>query len=292
MLHLDLDGAYADMMERALYNGALSGLSHEGTHYFYANRLESRGQDRRWAWHPCPCCTMNVSRLVASIAGYVFSVSGEGIAIHLYGGAEADLPVSGTRVKIRETSDYPWSGAIRIAIDPETTAEFDLRLRIPDWAHDAVAAVNGEPAPLGVERGYVRIRRCWEKGDVITLDLPMPVERLWAHPNVSADFGRVALRRGPLIYCVEEADNPGGPVQTLALPRAEPIEAEWDADLLGGAMVLKARGRRASPSPGEALYGPVPPTSAGETFTAMPYYLWANREPGSMQVWIAEAAGF
>ena len=288
MLHLDLDGAYADTMERALYNGALAGLSREGTHYFYANRLESRGRDRRWAWHPCPCCTMNVSRLVASIAGYFFSAGDEGIAVHLYGGAETNLSVAGTRVKIAETSGYPWSGAIRITIDPEKPAEFDLRLRIPDWAHDAAASVNGEPTPLAVERGYARIHRRWEKGNVITLNLPMPGERLWAHPNVRADFGRVALRRGPLIYCVEEADNPNGPVQTLALPRLAPIEAQWSADLLGGAMVLKAEGRRAGSAEGEPLYGPAPPESASETITTLPYYLWANREPGSMQVWIAE----
>lgn len=289
MLHLDLDGAYADVMERALYNGALSGLSREGTHYFYANRLESRGKDRRWAWHPCPCCTMNVSRLVASIAGYFFSTSEAGIAVHLYGGAEAELPVAGTRAKIVETSDYPWSGDIRIAIDPETPAEFDLRLRIPDWAQGATATVNGAPIELDAERGYASLRRRWAKGDTIELRLPMLPERLYAHPDVRADVGRVALRRGPLIYCVEEADNPGGPVQALALPRSRAIEARPRQDIFGGAVVLEALAERSVTIEGAPLYAPFPPPKADVRLTALPYYLWANRDPGSMQVWIAES---
>ena len=289
MLHLDLDGAYADVMERALYNGALSGLSHEGTHYFYANRLESRGQDRRWAWHPCPCCTMNIARLVASIAGYFYSTSEDGIAVHLYGGAEATLMVAGIPVTIREASDYPWSGDIDIAVEPERSVAFDLRLRIPDWAEGATASVNGESTELNVERGYARMRRLWAKGDAVALHLPMKAERLYAHPNVRADFGRTALRRGPLIYCVEETDNPGGPVQTLALPRAASLAARWRPDLFSGVMTLEAEAKRAVAAEKALLYSNAPPQSADAALTALPYFLWANREPGSMQVWIAEA---
>ena len=127
MLHLDLDGAYADVMELALYNGALSGLSREETHYFYANPLESRGQHKRWAWHLCPCCTMNVSRLVASIAGYAMSASESGVALHLYGGFETTAEIGGVKVALRERSDYPWHGDVEIAIKPETPVAFDLR---------------------------------------------------------------------------------------------------------------------------------------------------------------------
>lgn len=288
MLHLDLDGAYADVMERALYNGALSGLSREGDHYFYANRLESRGRDRRWAWHPCPCCTMNVSRLVASIAGYVFSTSDEGVAVHLYGGAEAELPVGARKVTIRETSRYPWSGDIAIAVEPDRPAEFDLRLRIPEWAQDATVSVNGESVGLSVERGYARLRRLWAAGDEVRLRLPMPAERLYAHPKVRADFGRVALRRGPLIYCFEEADNPDGEVQTLSLPRSSPIGSDWRGDLFGGVVTLKAEGRRETSEEDAPLYAPTPPKAREAQLTAIPYYLWANRDPGSMQVWMAE----
>ncbi len=291
MLHLDLDASYADVMERALYNGALSGLSRDGAHYFYSNPLESRGQHRRWAWHACPCCTMNVSRLVASAGGYFLSACEDGLAIHLYGGIEATVAVGDEKVSIRETSEYPWSGDIRIAIDPETPAAFDLKLRIPGWTKGATVAVNGEPIAPDLVRGYATIHRIWNAGDVVALRLPMPAERLFAHPSVRMDVGRVALRRGPLIYCVEEADNPGDPVQTLALPRSASIEAKWREDLFGGVMTLAASAKRLAPGDtNEALYSTTPPATREAELTALPYHLWANREPGSMQVWIAEAA--
>ena len=180
MLHLDLDGDYADVMERALFNGALSGLSREGTHYFYSNPLESRGQHKRWAWHICPCCTMNVSRLVASVGGYFLSTGADGVAFHLYGGLEANVAIGGTKVALRETSDYPWSGDIRIEVDPEAEAAFDLKLRVPGWAKGAKATVNGEPVPLAVDE-----RLC---------DDPSPLEqrrRRDAHP---ANAGRAPVR--------------------------------------------------------------------------------------------------
>jgi uncharacterized protein len=292
MLHLEFDGGYADVMELALYNGALSGLSREGAHYFYSNPLESRGQHRRWAWHRCPCCTMNVSRLVASVAGYALSKSETGVAFHLYGGFETAATIDGVGVAVRERSDYPWSGDVEIAIDPETPVAFDLKLRAPGWAKGATATVNGQPAALGVERGYATIHRTWRKGDVVALHLPMPAERLHAHPRVRMDVGRVALRRGALIYCVEEADNPGQPVQTLELERAAPIEAKRRADLFAGVVTLEAPAKRLVPGDGScALYSTTPPKIKDATLTALPYYLWANREPGSMQVWISEGGG-
>ncbi len=288
MLHLDLDGTYADVMERALYNGALSGLSREGTHYFYANPLESRGQHRRWAWHICPCCTMNVARLVASVGGYFVSRSDAGVAVHLYGGFSASPTIQGRRVTIKETSEYPWSGDIRIAVDPEAPTTFELKLRIPGWARTVSLAVNGEPVAVAPVRGYAAISRRWSAGDVVALDLSMPPERLYAHPNVRMDVGRVALRRGPLIYCVEEADHPGGPVQRLTLPRGAPLSAER-ADVLGGIAVLRAPAKELVPADSGPLYSAAPPRSRDVTLNAVPYFLWANREPGSMEVWIAEA---
>jgi DUF1680 family protein len=287
MLHLDLDGAYGDVMERALYNGALSGLSREGTHYFYANPLESRGQHKRWAWHVCPCCTMNVSRLVASVGGYFLSTRDDAVAVHLYGGFAAKPTINGVGVSLKEMSDYPWSGDIRIEIDPETPTTFELKLRIPGWAKSAALAVNGEPIALNVTRGYASMARPWSAGDVVTLSLEMPAERLYAHPNVRIDVGRVALRRGPLIYCVEEVDN-GGPVQPLALPRAAPLEVER-GEVFDGAVLVKAAAKRLAPAADGALYSAFPPAANDATLTALPYFLWANREPGSMEVWIAEA---
>jgi DUF1680 family protein len=232
---------------------------------------------------------MNVSRLVASVAGYAISTREDGVAFHFYGGFETTATLAGVKVALRETSAYPWSGDVRIDVDPEAPAAFDLKLRIPGWAKQASAAVNGEPVALTPTNGYATIHRIWRNGDMVTLDLEMPAERLYAHPNVRMDVGRTALRRGPLIYCIEEADNPGGPVQTLALPRSARLHAEMRTDLFGGAMTVKANAKRLVPG-GEAntLYSTEPPAARDASLIALPYHLWANRAPGSMQVWVAE----
>jgi DUF1680 family protein len=289
MLHLDLDGKYADVLELALYNGALSGLSRDGTHYFYANPLESNGSAERWEWHSCPCCTMNVSRLVASVGGYFLSTAPDGIAFHLYGGISAARHVAGTAVEIREKSNYPWSGDVSISIDPATPTAFDVKLRVPGWSKSHSIAVNGAPMATAPVNGYVTIHRTWSKGDTITIDLPMPAERLYANPGVIMDVGRVALKRGPLVYCVEEADNPGGAVQRLKLPRHAELKSTTRADLFGGAVMLSAQAKAIDATDWRDLYRNSPPREGDATLTALPYYLWANRGRGSMVVWIPEA---
>lgn len=291
MLHLDLDGKYADILELAMFNGALSGLSHDGEHYFYANPLESDGTPTRWEWHTCPCCTMNVSRLVASVGGYFLSTADDGLAFHLYGGISSSLAVAGTTVAVRETSDYPWSGDIAIQLDPEQPVEFDVKLRIPAWCKGASVAVNGEAVNLGnAERGYLTIQRTWQRGDQIALTLPMPPQRLYAHPGVIMNAGRVALKRGPLVYCVEEVDNPGGRVQRLRLPRAAELRAERRSDLFDGAVTLSANAISIDESNWSNLYRTEPPAQREGVLTAIPYYLWANRGQGSMLVWVPESS--
>ena len=225
MLNLDLDGAYADVMELALYNGALSGLSRDGTHYFYENPLESDGSHERWAWHPCPCCTMNVSRLVASVSGYFYSTGRDVVALHLYGGSTTRLEVGGRAVVIRQETDFPWSGSVKITVSPEGPTAFVLKLRIPSWARTVECKVNDESVDTGKrDRGYLEVRRTWSPGDTVSLALAMPVERLYAHPNVRADVGRVALRRGPLVFCLEQVDNGDVPVNSLRLPRGAKLD--------------------------------------------------------------------
>ncbi len=167
MLNLDLDGQYADVLELALYNNSLAGLSLDGEHYFYDNKLESDGTHHRWAWHRCPCCTMNVSRLVASVAGYFYGLAEREIAVHLYGGATTTLPVAGGRATLTETSNYPWDGAIRIAVEPEGADAFTLSLRVPSWCNGAAARVNGNEIAVEPERGYLKINRHWATGDVV-----------------------------------------------------------------------------------------------------------------------------
>ena len=291
MLNIDLEGRYADILELALYNGALSGLSRDGEHYFYENPLESDGRHRRWKWHTCPCCTMNVSRLVASVAGYFYSTGRDTLAVHLYGGSAATLTIGGRKVRVKESSNYPWSGAIRVAIDPDAPAEFTVKLRVPGWAKNATARINGAGIDVGgnLRNGYLEIRRTWNAGDAIDLDLPMPVERIYAHPSVRQDVGRVALRRGPLVYCVEQIDNPKAPVERIRLPRAAEIEAKDRSDLFGGIVSLLAKGQTARIDDWrDGLYRTEPPEEDPATWTAIPYYLWSNREPGRMLVWIPE----
>lgn len=288
MLHLGLEGKYADVLETALYNGALSGLSRDGEHYFYANPLESNGSAERWEWHPCPCCTMNVSRLVASVGGYFLSTAPDGIAFHLYGGVSSRLDVAGTSVAVREVSNYPWSGDIRIEIAPDAPAAFYVKLRIPGWAKSFSLSVNGETVTGEPVNGYVTVHRLWSKGDSIALDLPMPAERVYANPGVIMDVGRVALRRGPLVYCIEEPDNPGGAVQRFKLPRAAELKSSTRADLFDGIVTLTAPARAIDPADFAELYRSTPPREADASLTALPYYLWANRGRSSMVVWIPE----
>src|SRR5262245_7731120 len=290
MLHLDLDGRYADVLEQALFNNALTGLSRDGEHYFYSNPLDSDGRHSRWEWHACPCCTMNASRLIASVGGYFCSESKDAIALHLYGGISATLEVGGRKVKIKEQSNYPWSGAVRVSVDPDSEGEFVLKLRIPGWAKRPTASVNGVQVDVAAARnGYLDIRRVWRQGDTGALDLPMAPERIYAHPFVRMDVGRVALKRGPLVYCLEEADNPGHRMQVLQLPRASALKTAARTDLLGGIVTIVVDGDALESADWENdLYRATAPRETGTSLTAIPYYLWNNRQKGSMTVWIAE----
>jgi DUF1680 family protein len=289
MLNLELDGAYADVMEVALYNGALSGLSRDGTRYFYQNPLESDGTHTRWDWHPCPCCTMNVSRLVASIGDYFYSVGSDVVAVHLYGGNTAKLTIRGTPVVLQQIADYPWSGEVRIEVSPATPVSFALKLRIPGWARSTVIAVNGTRLEAQqIDRGYFEVRREWRAGDKVELDLSMPTERIYANPKVKTDVGRVALKRGPLVYCLEQIDHFDVPVELLRLPRDAEVGDQVRDDALGGFVRIVADGRKAHMTDWQALYDHRAPDHKGTRLSALPYYLWSNRGPNSMIVWIPE----
>ena len=227
MLNLDLDGAYADVMELALYNGALSGLARNGTQYFYQNPLESDGSHTRWDWHPCPCCTMNVSRLVASIGGYFYSNGPRrGGCASLWRQQCARWSVGGTIVRIRQETDYPWSGRVKITLEPDASTAFALKLRVPGWARNAALSVNGAP----LDDARLETMAMWRsvesgrQGDIVDLDLPMPVERVYANPRIKMDIGRVCLKRGPLVDCLEQIDNQGT-IGMLKLPSEANVEA-------------------------------------------------------------------
>jgi DUF1680 family protein len=226
---------------------------------------------------------------VASIGGYFYATGDDVIAVHLYGSSTAKLSVAGQHVTLRQTADYPWSGKISIAVEPEAPAEFALKLRIPGWAHGETLKLNGKPLDsVAKERGYVEIRRRWSAGDTVELDLPMPVERIYAHPDVRMDIGRVALKRGPLVYCIEQADNSGA-VPRLKIGAGATLVVAERPDLFGGIVTVVADGSLATADDWDgSLYRTAPVGQEPARLTAIPYYLWANREPGPMRVWIPQ----
>jgi uncharacterized protein len=199
------------------------------------------------------------------------------------------MTFDGRRVKISQQADYPWSGKATIAIEPDAPATFTLKLRVPGWARSFSVALNGAPlADVATSQGYALIRREWRKGDVVELDLPIPVERFYANPNVRSDVGRVGLRRGPLIYCVEEIDNPSTPVPLLRLPKAAQARAELRKDLFDGIVAIVADAEVAKADEDGALYQRQPFPREAARLTAVPYYIWNNRGPNRMAVWLPE----
>ena len=291
MAALKADAKYADVMELALYNGAISGISIEGNAFFYQNPLQSNGA-KRSSWIGLACCPTNLARFIPQVGGFMYAVGKENIYVNLYAASTASIKTEeGKAVKIYQKTSYPWDGNIRLTVTPGKPSEFGLCLRIPGWAQGrpvpsdlyrfknsrvkpVTLKVNGKSvnAVAGAD-GYIQLKRKWRKGDVVTLDLPMPVKRVYAHEKVEADKGKVSLMRGPIAYCLEAVDNAGVDFSKLQLPRQSVLKASHRADLLKGVTVLQ----------GTAI-------SAGEEvdITAVPYYAWANREKGAMTVWVDE----
>ena len=288
MAQIDLDGKFTDKLETVLYNGALSGISRDGEHYFYENVLESHGQNRRWKWHYCPCCPTNIARFITSLGQYFYSTKPGEVAVHLYGENTAELTVGDTFLGLKQKTQYPWNGDIDLSFGLDRAKRFTLRLRIPGWCREAKIVLNGEAVPVRISKGYAVIEREWRDGDTIRLALDMPVDRLYAHPAVTEDQARVALRRGPVIFCVEETDI-GSEPQRLRLSSDSDIAVRYDASLLGGATVLEGDALETDATDWqETLYRTKAPALKPKPFRAIPYHLWANREPGAMAVWLHE----
>ena len=289
MAQIELDSRFTDHVELAIFNGALSGIARDGEHYFYENVLESHGQHRRWKWHYCPCCPTNIARLIASLGGYFYTTKPDELAVHLYGANTAQAEIGGQAVGIAQETAYPWNGDIALTLTPAAPTQFTLRLRLPGWCRKASVSVNGEPVDVSAaEKGYLAIARQWKAGDVVRISFDMPVERLHAHPDVSEDAGKVALKRGPVVYCAEEADLGFAP-QLLVLGADAEIAADFDPDLLGGAVRLSATASKTSHAGWDGqLYRRERPQTEPAQFRAIPYHLWANRQPGGMAVWLRE----
>lgn len=294
MLQVEADARYADVLEQALYNGVLSGIDEGGTHFFYANPLAVDPRHHpgpfspvRQEWFGCACCPPNLARLLASLGEYVSSTSADELFVHLFVDGTVCAPVAGAAAQLTVRTSYPWGESVQITVDDTPAAEWTLALRVPGWCRAATARVNGQTAEVMVERGYAKLRRRWQSGDVVEWVLPMPVRRVYAHPDVRADVGRVALMRGPLVYCLEEADN-GLNLDALVLPRDAELTARHDPDLLRwGAVVVEGEAQREVPLDG-VLYSDAPLPSEPAKLRAVPYALWQNRGQGEMLVWIRE----
>jgi DUF1680 family protein len=292
MLQLSGEARYADLIETTLYNAVLPGLSLDGKLYYYENPLADDGRHRRQPWFDCACCPPNLARLLASLPAYFYSTGDDGVWVHQYASGTADLSFGEEQMlKARQETRYPWDGRVDLTVDPTEPMEFTLRLRIPGWATSAEITVNGKGWTGPAEPGtYAEIRRTWRAGDEVVLHLPMKAQWLRSHPRVANNCGRVALLRGPLVYCVEHADLGSDPRDLIVLPERGLTE-EWNPELLSGVVSLRGDGLAVQRA-GEALYSrhdEVPPAHFGPTpFRAVPYYAWGNREAGPMAVWLTE----
>jgi DUF1680 family protein len=284
------DARFLDIMERILYNGFLSGVSLEGDAFFYTNPLESDGGHQRREYFEVACCPANLARLMGQLPGFVYAVRGDAIYVNLFVGSEAEIDHPAGTVVLTQDTRYPWDGAVRLNLEPEAEMDFAFRVRIPGWATNSpvptdlyryadtndeapMLRVNGEELAIDIDAGFAVIDRRWAPGDVVELDLPMPVRRVRAHGNVENNQGRVAIQRGPTVYAVEAIDHGGGALE-LVLPADAELSAEYRPGMLGGVTVVRgdaARGERSIP------------------LLAVPYFAWANRGPGEMAVWLPES---
>jgi DUF1680 family protein len=297
---LHADSQYVDVLERTLYNGLLSGVSLDGKRFFYPNPLESDGRHQRSPWFGVACCPGNITRFLASVPGYIYAQQGAAVYVNLYAAGTAELTLDhGQHLRLEQDTRYPWDGNIRLTVVPDVAARFALKLRIPGWARnqpvpselyrfsDADSAlptlkVNGTKVALTLTKGYVTLDRTWHRGDLVELELPMPVRRVMADSHVEDDLAKVALERGPLIYCVEWPDVKQGQVLNLVLPDGASLAAEFRPDLLNGVEVITGQA--------ESLRFTDPQKQVASEkveFAAIPYYAWANRGRGEMAVWLA-----
>ena len=292
------EGKYIDILEKTLYNSMLSGVSLSADRFFYPNPLESRGQHERQAWFGCACCPSNVARFVPAIPGYLYAVSGNELYVNLYMSNKADVDMSSGKVSVEQKAGFPFDGKVEIMVDPERQGKFIMKLRIPGWAvneaipgdlysfesnsHEAFSiSVNGMPVDAGMENGYIILERRWKKGDRIVLDLPMPVRIVEADELIREDSGKIAVQRGPVIYCAEWPDNSEGKVLNLLFSRENEFSPEYVPDLLNGTMVIRTKGVQTVKT-----HDGMTETLPEQMVTLIPYSLWNNRGPGQMMVWL------
>lgn len=291
------ESKYVDVLERSLYNGALDGLSLKGDRFFYGNPLASAGNDSRDEWFGTACCPSNIARLVESVGNYIYAKSDDALWVNLFVGSSVSFNLKNKKVQLKQTTNYPWDGKVKFSVEPDKQIEFGLFIRVPGWANNQPVpgdtyryldsssekfslTLNGTPAAYTMVNGYAVVKRAWKKGDLVELNLPMPVRRIVAIDNLVANRNRVALQRGPLVYCFEHADN-GGKALNIIVPDKVNFTAAYKPDLLNGIVVLEAQATVATVSEDGASI-----SSGNRKVVAIPFYSWANRGQGQMQVWM------
>lgn len=289
------EAKYMDVLERALYNGVISGVSLSGDKFFYDNPLESMGEHERQRWFGCACCPGNVTRFMASVSNYVYATQGNDIYVNLYIQGKSEMKTADNQVQLVQTTGYPWDGKVSIQVKPEKESEFAVRLRIPGWLQSTPVAsdlyayttpaekytlkVNGSTVKPAEGDGYATIVRTWKPDDVIELELPMEVRRVKANDQVEDDRGMLAMERGPIVYCLEGIDQPDSVVFNKFIPADAKIDATFDPNLLKGVMVLSGTAKEVAQ---DGSIKDVP-------FKAVPYSTWNNRGAGQMEVWVADS---
>jgi DUF1680 family protein len=303
MFMLHGESKYIDVLEKSLYNGLISGVGMDGKSFFYTNAMQIKNsfthkdmEAERSGWFPCSCCPTNVVRLIPSVPGYVYAQKDNDLYVNLFISGNADLTINNKPVQIVQQNNYPWDGALRFSLTPKSPLAFNLLIRIPGWARNeampsdlykfATASekkveikINGQPVEYTVNNGYAVLNRTWKKGDVVEVNLPMEVRRVLAKEDVKDDIGKVALQRGPIIYCAEWPDN-NGKAANIIIPENAAFATEFKPDLLNGVIVLKS----SVPAVVVNSDGRTVSTATKE-FTAIPYYAWAHRGKGEMMIW-------
>jgi len=302
LFELSGDAKYIDVLERIIYNGLISGVSLSGDRFFYQNPLESAGKYERSAWFEVACCPANIARFLPTVPGYIYATDGDGVYINLFAAGSGKVEFAGRSVDLIQETKYPWEGTIKILVNARPGGNFAIRLRIPGWARNEPVPtdlyrfldkseqpvrlwVNRKPVDLKVERGYAVLRRKWQRNDLIELILPMPNRRVVAKDLVKEDSGRVAIQRGPIVYCAEGVDN-GGRALNIVLPDGAKLERWFRPDLLGGVTVITAKA--VAVEKGEEA-GSL--TQRPQPLMVVPYFAWANRGPGEMRVWLPRTPG-
>ena len=265
MNQLTGDSKYIDVLERSLYNGALAGISLGGDRFFYVNPLESKGDHHRQEWYGCACCPSQLSRFLPSIGNYIYASSDDALWVNLYIGNTGQIRIGETDILLTQETDYPWDGSVKLTISTSQPLEKEIRLRIPDWCKTYDLSINGKRINVPKEKGYAVIKD-WKSQDVIALDMDMPVQIVAADPHVKENFDKRAIQRGPLVYCMEEIDNPEY-FDQIQLSPSTTFQTAFVSDILNGIKTIKTNGR-------------------AQSATFIPYYAWDNRKAGKMRVWI------